>query len=123
MGWIAASLSSKVVSSKFKRKIGNVRFSVPASFPGLKIQTDRRHAFPALLACILFLRKQLLQELLHGVVGHDAGIGVRLALAMKDGGRRLIDAVHLAEREVLVNQGLEGAALDERADFVHLRRR
>src|SRR5438067_12666009 len=118
MGWIAASLSSKVVSSKLKREIGNVRFSVPASFPGLKIQTDRRHGFPAYRRACLFLRKQLLQELLHGVVGHDAGVGIRLALAMKVGGRCLIDAVHLAEREVLVNQRREGAALDERSDFV-----
>src|SRR6267378_4846496 len=69
----------------------------------------------------LFLTEQLLEKLLKNVVGHDAGIGIGLPLAMKYGGGRLVDVVGLAKRVILVNQGIERAALYERANLGHFR--
>src|ERR1041384_1693675 len=81
MGWIAAF---EVLSCKFS--------VLRLVFVSVSIATDRRHQItPALTssasaAPCLFLREQLLQKLLHGVVGHDARIGIRLALSNKKPG-------------------------------------
>src|SRR5260370_23972758 len=40
---------------------------------------------------------------------------------MKDGGGGLVDAIGLAQRVILVDGGVEGAALDESANPVHFR--
>src|SRR5258708_24090896 len=69
----------------------------------------------------LFLAEKLLKKSLENVIGHDAGIGVGLAFAMKNGGGRLVDAVGLAEGGILVDHGIEGATLDQRTNLSHFR--
>src|SRR6266704_2398668 len=70
----------------------------------------------------LLLTEQLIEKLLENVVAHDTGVGVGLTFAMENRGGRLIDAVHLAKRVILVDGGVERAALDKRADLGHFRR-
>src|SRR6266481_468324 len=72
--------------------------------------------------CALVPAEQLIEKRLQRVVSHDPGVGIRLAATVKNGGRRLIDAVQLAEREILVDGRVQRAALNERADLGHLRR-
>ena len=69
----------------------------------------------------LLLTEQLLEKRFEDVVRHDAGVWIGLPFAMKNGGGRLANAVGLTERKILVNHGIEGAALDERANLVHFR--
>src|SRR5712692_2190442 len=69
----------------------------------------------------LFLTEKLIEKRLENVVGHDAGVGIGLAFAMKDGGGRLVNAVGLAKIVLLINHGVEGAAFDERAKLGHFR--
>src|SRR5260370_19050668 len=71
----------------------------------------------------LFLTKKLIEKLLENLVGHDAGVGISLALTMKDSGGRLVDAVGLAERVIFVDGGIERATLHERANLGHFRAR
>src|SRR5216683_3770775 len=93
------------------------------------IQMITRRAFIGLdcimmlvsLRSSLFLTEQLIEKLLENVVGHDAGVGIRLALAMENGGGRLVDAVGLAQRVILVDGGVERATLDERTHLGHFR--
>src|SRR5437762_2866700 len=72
---------------------------------------------------ISFLRQELLQKLFDSVVGHDAGIRISLALVMENRGRRLVDAIHLAQREIFVNERFQRASLDKSANLVHFRGR
>src|SRR5437879_10305729 len=83
---------------------------------------ERILRFVSLAIPKLFLRKQLIEKLLENVVSHDAGVGVSLAFAMKDGGGRLVDAVSLAKGVILVNHGIKCATLDQRTHFGHFRR-
>src|SRR5229473_1365920 len=69
----------------------------------------------------LSLTEKLIEKRLENVVGHDAGVGIGLAFAMKDGGGRLVNAVGLAKVVILINHGVEGAAFDERANLGHFR--
>src|SRR5260370_14371088 len=93
------------------------------------IQMITRRAFIGLdcimmlvsLRSSLFLTEKLIEKLLENVVGHDAGVGIGLALAMKDCGWRLGDAVGLAKGVILVNHGIESAALYKRANLGHFR--
>src|SRR2546428_13753210 len=68
----------------------------------------------------LLLTEQLIEKLLENVIAHDTGVGVGLTFAMENRGGRLIDAGHLAKRVILVDGGVEGAALDKGADLGHL---
>src|SRR5712691_3717753 len=77
--------------------------------------------FDSLAIPRLFLTQKLLEKSLENIVGHDSGVRIGLTLAMKDGGGRLVDAIGLAQREVLVDRGVKSAALDERANFSHFR--
>src|SRR5712692_2390003 len=70
----------------------------------------------------LLLTEQLIEKLLENVVAHDTGVGVGLTFAMENRGGRLTNAVHLAKRVILVDGGVERAALDKRADLGHFRR-
>ena len=47
--------------------------------------------------------EKLIKKRLQRVVAHDARIRICLASTVKNGGRGLIDAVQLAEREILVD--------------------
>src|SRR5712692_4407698 len=76
--------------------------------------------FSSLEALILLLREKLIEKLLENVVAHRAGIGIRLAFAMKDRGGGLVDAVHLAHRIVLVNKGVHCARFYKLAHLGHL---
>src|SRR5260370_19538342 len=69
------------------------------------------------------LREKLIEKLFEHVVAHDAGIGVGLALAMKDSRGRLVDSIGLAKREVFVDGGVERAALHKRSNLGHFRGR
>src|SRR2546430_9557310 len=66
-----------------------------------------------------FLGQKLIEKRLESVVSHDSGVRIGLPLAMKDRRRRLVDPIGLAEREVLVDQGIEGTALYKRANLGH----
>src|ERR1700674_91612 len=65
----------------------------------------------------LSLAEKLVEKLLEDFVAHDTGIGVGLTLAMKHRRWRLIDVVHLAEREILIDCRVKCSALDERANL------
>src|SRR5580765_3489800 len=87
-----------------------------------KIQGTRfHHRTQVRKKCGLVPAEQLIEKLLENVVTHDARVGIGLAAAVKNCGRCLIDAVRLAEREVLVDGRVQRAALDESADLGHLR--
>src|SRR5437660_12546401 len=65
------------------------------------------------------LAEKLIEKLFENVVGHDTGVGIGLSLAMKHGGRGLVNAVGLAKVVILVNQGIERTALAEGANLSH----
>src|SRR6266516_4483447 len=69
----------------------------------------------------LLLTEQLIEKLLENIVAHDTGIRIGLAFAMENGRGRLIDAIRLTEGVILVDQGVERAALNERADLGYFR--
>src|SRR5260370_40275538 len=69
------------------------------------------------------MRQKLTQKRLERVVSHDSGVRKRLALAMKDRRRGLVDAVALAEGVILVNHRVNRAALHKRANLRHFRGR
>src|SRR6266404_995886 len=71
--------------------------------------------------CALVPAEQLIEKRLQRVVSHDPSVGIRLAATVKNGGRRLIDAVQLAEREILVDGRIQRPALHKHADLGHLR--
>src|SRR5260370_30033388 len=93
------------------------------------IQMITRRAFSGLdwimmlvsLRSSLFLTEQLIEKRLENVVGHDAGVGIGLALAMKDGRWSLVDAIGLAKRVVLVDGSVERTALYQSANLGHFR--
>src|SRR5260370_39605613 len=67
------------------------------------------------------LAEALIEKLFENVVGHDTGVGIGLSLRMKHGGGGLVNAVGLAKVVVLVNHGIERAALYEGANLGHFR--
>src|SRR5260370_37343429 len=93
------------------------------------IQMITRRAFSGLdwimmlvsLRSSLFLTEQLIEKRLENVVGHDAGVGIGLALAMKNGRWSLVDAIGLAKRVVLVDGTVERTALYQTSNLVHIR--
>src|SRR5713226_5989007 len=71
--------------------------------------------------CGLVPAEKLIEKRLQSVVAHNPRIGIRLAPTVKNGGRCLVDAVHLSKREILVDGRIQRAALDKSANLGHLR--
>ena len=67
----------------------------------------------------LFLGEELVEELVEDRVALDADYRVGLAVVVDDGGGGLVDVVEAAEGQIFFDEGVEGAALYQGADFGH----
>src|SRR5450755_3485719 len=64
-----------------------------------------------------FLGQELIEELFEDFPVHYAGVGEGLAIAVKDRGGRLVDAIGVAEGLVFGDGCVEGAGLDQGPDL------